>query len=485
MSGERFFFAFNALVATFGWPLGALLVILVARQVLALERDVRVHALLMASYFFLIIATFWMLKPVKKAMLLGHYADGAAWGGWVLSAAQVELVAKEANMLVALLAALAFSLLARGLRRDSFAAAVTAAFMLLYGFFAYALDHASAGSVWSFYLAGDLFVTAMVAAFFAFLNDSEDPLAARRLYGLIGLGGVLGGALGSTVVASHARALDAQGIAGLVVLAGGVILLLVLSAGRIVARHPPPDRGVARSSPAHGVQAAFSGASMTLQSRYLLMIAAVVGIYEMASTLLDYQFTATVLHYVDRENLGAYFSNVFAFTNVVAVVVQVLLTPWILRRFGVGAGLLLLPALLAMCAAGFWAAPVLLVGSLLNTADNAFAYSLNQSAKEILYVPLSRDEKYRAKAFIDIFLLRFAKALAVAVGLGVSVVFAGFDNIRWLSVIVLALLCGWGWAVRLLAREYRVLEGRATKNPAESSVVPQGRTFREAGAGSA
>lgn len=471
MGAENFFATFNHWVATFGWPLGALAMLLVARQIRALDRDVRLHALMMGAYFFLIIATFWMLKPIKKTLLLAHYPEGAVWAGWELSAAQIELVAKELNMAVALVAALAFSLLARAMRREAFAATVSATFIGIYAIFAITAVTGSTVTVWAFYLAGDLFVTAMVAAFFAFLNDSEDPLAARRLYGLIGLGGVLGGALGSTVVASHVRVLDAATISWLVCLTGAIIVLLILGAGRIVARHPPPERGP-QPNPAHGLQAAFAGASLTLQSRYLMMIASIVVIYEMASTLVDYQFTATVLHYVSRPDLGAYFSNVFAFTNIVAVAVQLVLTPWVLRRFGVGPGLMLLPVALGLCAAGFWAAPILLIGSLLNTADNAFAYSLNQSAKEILYVPLSRDEKYRAKAFIDIFLLRSAKALAVAVGLALTVVFAGFDNLRWLSLLIIALLVMWALAVHRLANEYRVLEGVALREGSRRTSVP-------------
>jgi AAA family ATP:ADP antiporter len=54
--------------------------------------------------------------------------------------------------------------------------------------------------VWSFYLYGDLFSTLMVATFFVFLNDSVTPAAAKRLYGLIGLGGVAGGVFGASVL---------------------------------------------------------------------------------------------------------------------------------------------------------------------------------------------------------------------------------------------------------------------------------------------
>lgn len=453
------------MVVAFGWPLAVTVAVVVARRLALLDRDTRLHAFLMFAHFFLVISSFWMLKPVKKTLLLTHYADGLVLFGWKLSAAQVELVAKEANMVVALFAALAFSVLARRFRREAFVTAVTVAFMLCYVVFALFGDGASAFGTWAFYLLGDLFVTAMVASFFAFLNDSEDTLAARRLYGLVVLGGVLGGAFGSTVIARHAQTMGAAEVAGAVSIVCGAIFLLAIWAGRIVARHPPPERTTPLLHTSHPrrLQEAFAGASLTFHSRYMMMIVAIVGIYEMSSTLLDYQFTATVLHYVDKSQIGIYFSNVFAFTNVIAVGVQLLLTPWILKRFGVGTGLLLLPLLLSACVAGFWIAPVLLIGSLLSTADNAFAYSLNQSAKEVLYVPLPRDYKYRAKAFIDIFMLRFAKALAVAAGLVASSLFTGFENLHWLSALILALLAVWIIVVRMLAREYRMLEHRAAK----------------------
>lgn len=477
MTAETFFAGFNSWVATLGWPLAALAVLIVAQQTRSLDREVRLHALLMGLYFFLIIATFWMLKPVKKTLLLSHYTEGTVWLGFQLNAAQVELIAKEVNMVIAFFAAIGFSLLARRLRRGAFAATIAGAFIAMYAIFALLANDASALTAWAFYLAGDLFVTAMVAAFFAFLNDSESPHEARRLYGLIGLGGVLGGAIGSTVVASNVGLLDASGISLAVCATTALIVLLILAAGRIVSRHPPPEFVTQDAEHATGLRAAFAGASLTLRSRFLQMIAAIVVLYEMASALVDYQFTATVLHYVNPADLGSHFSNVFAFTNATAVAVQLVLTPWILRRYGAGTGLLLLPAMLGLCVAGFWVVPILMLGSLLNTADNALSYSLNQSAKEVMYVPLSRDEKYRAKAFIDIFLVRSAKALAILAGLGLSLALSGFENIRWLSLPILFLLVLWMYAARWLNREYRLLE-KSTKQTTTPIESQDGRVYQ-------
>ena len=107
-----------------------------------------------------------------------------------------------------------------------------------------------------------------------------------------------------------------------------------------------------------------------------------------------------------------------------------MLTSFVMTRFGIGVALLVLPFTVALGSSAFLLFPVLWVGSLLNTADNGFSYSINQSAKEALYVPTTQAEKYRAKAFIDMFVQRFAKAIAVAISLGITFAFQDFASLR-------------------------------------------------------
>jgi AAA family ATP:ADP antiporter len=88
--------------------------------------------------------------------------------------------------------------------------------------------------------------------------------------------------------------------------------------------------------------------------------------------------------------------------------------------------------------------PLLWVGSSLSIADNALNYSVNQSARESLYVPASSREKYQAKAFIDIVVQRAAKAFGVMLSLGMSMWFAGdLGSVRSLSLIVVGLSVVW------------------------------------------
>jgi AAA family ATP:ADP antiporter len=109
---------------------------------------------------------------------------------------------------------------------------------------------------------------------------------------------------------------------------------------------------------------------------------------------------------------------------------------------------------------GFLAVPILWTGSLLNTADSGFAYSINQSAREALYTPTTRDEKYKAKAFIDMFVQRFAKALAVGVSLVITLIFADFSTIRWLSLLTVVLVAVWALAARYAGRQFAEMEAR-------------------------
>jgi AAA family ATP:ADP antiporter len=204
--------------------------------------------------------------------------------------------------------------------------------------------------------------------------------------------------------------------------------------------------------------AATEGARLVFSSRYLLSIVAIVGLYEVISTILDFQFTFTVAHYLDGPDIGRHFALVFTITNWVSLLVQLFLTGFIMSRFGLAVALLVLPFTVALGSSAFLLFPVLWVGSLLNTADNGFSYSINQSAKEALYVPTSAAEKYRAKAFIDMFVQRFAKAVAVFISLGVTFAVTDLSSLRYLGVVTLALLVIWVIAARYAGRQFALLE---------------------------
>ena len=301
-------------------------------------------------------------------------------------------------MVVAFAAATVFVYLARSLRRQQLTYVFSAFSIAGFVFFAYAVKNPGATTVWPFYFFGDLFNTLMVATFFAFLNDSVRPSMAKRMYGLVGVGGVAGGAFGSITLAGM---LDRLSLSGWLFVCAGMtaaVVVVAAIAGRLFSASKdgePESRPVEEPQPAGNP--ATAGAKLVFSSRYLLAIVAVVGLYEMVSTIMDFQFTSTVLYYLDGDAITAQFAIVYAFTNSVALFVQLFLTSFVMTRFGVGAALLFLPIAALLGSVGFMAAPILLLGSFLNTADNGFSYSINQSAKEILYTPTSKADKYHAR----------------------------------------------------------------------------------------
>ncbi len=201
------------------------------------------------------------------------------------------------------------------------------------------------------------------------------------------------------------------------------------------------------------------GARLVFNSRYLLSIALILGLYEMVSTIMDFQFTSAVSHYLDGPAIGAYIASVFTLTNWISFAVQLFLTSFIMTRFGVGAALLFLPMAALASSVGFLVTPILVFGGTLSISDNALNYSINQSSRETLYVPTTRDEKYKAKAFIDMFIQRFAKAVAVVLSLAITTFLAGFANVRWLSVATVIILVIWIQAARFAGREFQKLAG--------------------------
>ncbi len=432
------------------------------KAILDVRRSELPLALLMFGYFFLVITSFWILKPVKKSLFIQFYEQsGFNLMGWQMSGPQAELIAKVLNMVIAFAAVIVFTWLARRFRRQQLTFIFTAFFLVSYAVYSLVIGDPGHATVWSFYLFGDLFSTLMVATFFAFLNDSVTPDAAKRLYGPVGLGGVTGGAFGSMVVARFIGGIDLVGWLWIAFGLGLAIMLIAFAAGRLVDRTPQaqpapqPEAANPEPEPQGGGNPALEGASLVLRSPYLLAIVGIVGIYEIVSTILDFQFTSTIAHYLEGPAIGQQFATVFAITNFVALVVQLCFTSLIMTRFGVGMALLVLPVAILGGSAGFALLPILWMGSLLNTADNGFSYSINQSAKESLYVPTTKDEKYKAKAFIDMLVQRFAKAIAVVVSLGITTAFVEFASIRWLSAVTIPLIVLWIFAARYAGKRFK------------------------------
>jgi AAA family ATP:ADP antiporter len=297
----------------------------------------------------------------------------------------------------------------------------------------------------------------MVALFWAFMSDLVEAEQAKRLYGIVGLGGVLGGLLGATIVR---QAVEGLGRSPLLV-SCVVPIVAVAATATYVDRIAHARFGrVGHPLRAQHRSVLLEGAHMVRASHYLTGIGATILLYELVSNIVDFQLSATVQRLIEGDTeRDAFFALVGQATGVVSVGVQLLVTSWVMQRLGIGAALLVLPLAILVGSMGFLAVSTLAFATMMSASDNALNYSIHQSAKEALYVPLTRDEKYKAKAFIDMFVQRSAKLLAVVLNLA-FVAWVGLASVRWLSVGTVLALLAWIPLARYLGRRF---EDRARK----------------------
>ena len=431
------------------------------RKFFDIRREELPKAIGLSAYFFLVIAVFWVLKPMKRGLIISYFGnDPINIFGLSFDGAQAEQLGKVLNMFVAFLVVIAFTWLVRRIPRHRLIAAFCALFGGLFAFFAFFVDSIStlgAPGVWSFYVLGDIWTTVMVATFWAFANDLNTGEQAERLYGVVGLGGVVGGFVGATLVRKYVAEVGREPLLWGLLIPVLLIIGLVWYIHHLEVEahrdgHPPccPDEDDASAPKSN---AAIEGAKLVFQSRYLLGIAALLGVYEIVSNVIDFQLGVYVEDNIQSDlDRDQFFGFVGQMTSAVSIGVQLFLTSFVMKRFGLKIALLFLPVALFLGSFGFLLAPSLILVGFLSASDNGLNYSINQSAREALYTPTSADVKYKAKAFIDMFLQRAAKVLAVALNLGLDLLTA--VGIRWLSVPVLLLIGAWAVVIRFLGSEF-------------------------------
>jgi AAA family ATP:ADP antiporter len=315
-----------------------------------------------------------------------------------------------------------------------------------------------------FYIWGDIFSVVMVEQFWSFTNDLYKSKDAKRLYGIIGSGGILGGATGSGVVA---MIVPVVGTANMIFICIGVLGLLIVSVfavqwlvdrqGGPLKDHVDEREAVitteARNEPKKSDL--FEGFKLIAKDNYLFLIAAALVLTQIISTMIDFQFNKTVeANFAGTDAKSAFFGQFYFWLNIVAFSVMIFIVSPVNRIFGIIAGLLMLPLVNLFGTTLFLAVPLPMVIFALKLADKSLNYSINRASKEILYIPTDKRVKYKAKAAIDMFGYRAAKVLGA--GLIIPLVkYLDFGSSH-LSMINVVFLLGMVAVVFALIKKYNI-----------------------------
>jgi ATP:ADP antiporter, AAA family len=350
-----------------------------------------------AGYFFFLLFSFYLLRPVREAMGIARGADKLPW-------------LMTGTMLAMFLANPLHALIVSRMPRRRFIPWICHFFganlLAFYALFRLLPNHGGAALGYAFYVWVSVFNLFVVSVFWGLMADAFDEEQAGRVFGLISIGGTLGGIAGASltdVLTSPRGGLGLQPssmfLLSLVGLECGVVCM-----SRFAACHGMPTQGRGPKEPG---PSAHEGLRLLARSRYMQLICGYMLLFTITSTFL---YLAQG-HIVEQTYRGAgertaAFARIDFWVNVLTLVVQVFLTAHIIRGLRVSGVLLVLPALtlLAFPLLAIW--PVFPCLAAVMVLRRGLHYAVDRPAREILYIPLGPEEKYKSKPFVDTFVYR-------------------------------------------------------------------------------
>lgn len=251
------------------------------------------------------------------------------------------------------------------------------------------------------YVAVDIIGQISIIQFWTFANDVFSGRQARRLFGIIGAGGVIANVICGFTVGSIAPIIGSENL--LLVIAG--LFFFCSIAVRAIAARSLGDLEIAVHKPKKSKIGVRAETDHILHSRHLKIIAGIVVLTFLTVTIIDYQFKVIARGSFDDEaHLAAYFGYFYGFTGIIASFIQFFVTGRLLESRGVVASLLVLPGMILLGAGSMLAVPLIagiVAVTVAKGAENIFRYTVNDATMQLLYVPVPAHHRGRAKTFID------------------------------------------------------------------------------------
>lgn len=308
---------------------------------------------------------------------------------------------------------------------------------------------------WAWYAFVESFGSIIVALFWSFAADTSTPESAKRGFSIIALGAQVGGVLGPLVFHDAANKWGPGpfafvGAAGMICIALLVAYFMWITPNEeLIGFHTQePTAEYRRPTPSF-----FEGLRLIGSSSYLIGIVGVVTLYEVVATIIEFHLkTLAKMTYGSINELNSFFFTYAICTNGVALLCLLFGAGAIGRNLGLLRTLLLLPTLILLGITIFTLNFDLLTVLLVFVAIRGLNYALNQPAKEQLYIPTSKDSKYKAKAWIDMFGSRMAKGLGSSVHILRPVLQLAFVGVS--SLICAGLVAVWVGAAFFVGRRH-------------------------------
>lgn len=385
-------------------------------------------SLLMTLNIFLILTAYYIAKVVREPLIL---AGGGAEIKAYSSALQAIALVGAVNL---------YSLMVARFDRRRLLNIVVLFFTLCFiAFYFLGLANTQYLGVIYFVWVG-VFSLTVIAQFWSFANDIYTPTEGKRLFAIIAFGGSAGAVAGAKLAEIL---LDAIGIYELLLVSAGLLLISLLITNYVESRKRARAAGhdqqgtLPEPEPPMSKSGAFK---VVFRYRYLLLIAVMILLTNWVNTTGEYilgnvvskaaQASVSGITDVDAAKaaekiyIGKFYGDYFFYVNLLGFLLQLFVVSRVVKYLGIRVAIMVLPVIALGGYVLIAITPLISLIRLAKTAENASDYSLNNTARQMLFLPTTREQKYKAKVAIDSFFVRAGDVLAA------GLVYAG---LHWLS----------------------------------------------------
>jgi ATP:ADP antiporter, AAA family len=385
-------------------------------------------------FFFVVLAGYYVIRPVRDNIGATQFEN--LW--WMFTVVLVTMIG--ANAL--------FSMIVARMSRRRFIPIAYRFFILNLLIFFVLMQFMPPGKQrWvdgCFFVWVSVFNLFATAVFWGFMTDIFTSEQGKRLFGFIAVGGSLGGILGPIITTSLIHHVST-----------GVLLLICASMLEIAAqsvRFFPSDFRRHDSKSAEDENAEkpmggkfWDGVTNICKSPYLFGLFLFILLYTLTSTWAYFQQAElTKTGFVDRAARTAFFAKLDLSVNTLTLLLQIFLTGRLMKFLGVTVTLLFMPVLSLFGFAAMGLAPVLTVLAVFQVARRASTFAFMRPAREVLFTVLRREDKYKAKSFIDTFGYRCGDQFGAWSYGGMQALGLGLSTISYIAVPVVACWCALG-----------------------------------------
>lgn len=413
------------------------------RPIVQLRDGEAATAFLMFLYSFLAMTSYNIIKPITRSEFIAS-----------LGADNLPYVQFGAGVLIGFIMQ-GYTRLMRAVPRRRIIPVTQAGMALLLVVFWFLFT--AIGQDWiavAFYVVGLILAVLLISQFWTLANDIYDPRQAKRLFGFIGGGSSLGGATGAALTAFLVQTIGAKNMLLVSAAIMGACVAIVLF---VLGREKTAGLSDATKTGEEEGTGGREAIDLLKSSRHLQVIALVIGFAAIGAAIIEQQLNMAAAEAKGAANsdaIAAFLAQVTVYLSLIGFVIQVGLTSRIHRVLGIGFALLVLPMSLGTTAIIMLMNRALWAPGLARVLDTSLRYTVDKTSREVLFLPLPPDLKYRAKPFIDVTVDRFAKGLgALLILVLIKDWGLGFD---WQKLSYASLTMVGLWVVTAMAarREY-------------------------------